>query len=118
MFLLLSLYMSCGHSHELSDTMKAAILAQNEGIAAAATIDSLIKILPWQERIENVQARKKMLLDQMIEIKEAPHDHANCNHNHTVMEYDVTEDEMLGVQQAWRDSILVVLNELKDGASE
>lgn len=109
MFFLL-MFISCKHSHEVSESLKKAHSIQLEALEISKEVDLLI-----QQKVSNyveIKQKKDQWLKNMIEIEGTAHDHSNCNHNHRRVAYSVTDEEMIAVQRSWRDSIIQIKNDI------
>jgi len=107
--LLMLLATSCKHNHKPpSAELQKAYAIQQEALQIAKSIDEQSTDIPT-----NIAARKKVWLENMIEIPGMDHDHSNCNHHHHRPTISITDAEMLAVQQAWRDTIISIQNDIK-----
>lgn len=111
-FLGLVLFVACKHNHPpASETLKQAYAVQQE----ALEIDKGLQSQLTSKSIElsaALQQRRANWLKNMVEIPGMDHDHSNCSHNHAPSLISVTDEEMLEVQQVWKDSILVIQKDI------
>jgi hypothetical protein len=98
------------HSHEPSAELKKAFSIQQEALSIHQDVEKLIK----QHGAESKYADKlKLWHENMVEIEGMAHDHKNCSHNHAPSNISVSDKEMIVVQQEWKDSIIVIKNQLQ-----
>lgn len=100
---------SCKHNHAPpSEVLQKAYAVQQEALKINKELDASVEALP-----PDIAQRKEEWLKNMIEIPGMDHDHSNCNHDHTRPTISITDEEMLGVQQAWLESIVDIAAEAK-----
>lgn len=108
-FLLLTL-VSCRHNHEVSESLKKAHRIQLEALEISKEVDQLL--LQEDDALTAIKQKKDQWLKNMIEIAGTAHDHSNCKHDHSRPTYSVTDEEMIVVQQSWKDSIIQIKKEI------
>jgi len=107
--LALTVAIGCKHKHKPpSAELQEAYKLQQDALQIAKTIEGAATTLPAE-----VAARKKVWLENMIEIPGMDHDHSNCNHDHHRPTVSITDSEMLAVQKAWRDTILSIQKDIQ-----
>ncbi len=104
--------LSCVHKHEVSADVLAAIEIQQEGIELSHQLDSMLVRIDDEVIRNHFSQRNLWLLSQMIIIEGAAHDHEACQHSHTKLQYDITNEEMISVQSVWRDSVFSLLQQV------
>jgi len=103
-------FLSCKHNHEVSESLKKAHSIQLEALEISKEVDVLIQ--KNASDMKEVSQKKDNWLKNMIIIEGIEHDHSNCNHNHNKATYSVSDEEMIDVQQSWKDSIIQIKNDI------
>ncbi len=111
----LSMLCSCGHSHQpASEALQKAYDIQQAALQHHLNLDSQLTTLVDPEPLpQHIMQRKSLWLQDMIEIPDMAHDHAHCSHDHQRVTVNLSDEEMLIVQQAWLDTILQIRSEIE-----
>jgi len=113
--LLFVVLVSCKHEHkhEVSTELKKAYEIQQSALKTNASLNAYLDSTKIELPSE-IQARRDLLLKNMIEIPGMDHDHKNCNHDHKRATYQITDSEMIQVQSEWRDSLMAINKLVQD----
>jgi hypothetical protein len=105
------LVVACGQkSANISSELKKASEVQNQALKAYWEVS--------QDHDETACLELKAELDRirnkMIDIPGVPHDHKYCNGKHHTSDIQLSDQEMLAIQQEWHDSIFARIKIYQD----
>ena len=110
LFFVLFFILGChSHSHDVSPELKKAFAIQQEALTIHDEVATLLKTKPETVSFEK---RIQSWFENMVEIEGMEHDHENCTHNHSAPTILVSDKEMILVQQEWKDSIVVIKQQI------
>ena len=112
----LLIHSSCSHDHKPpSEELQKAYHIQQSALKSNQDLDEQITSLAAEVTVpQALLDRKTQWLQDMIEIPDMAHDHANCSHDHKRATISLSDKDMIAVQQAWSDTIARIKRDFQD----